>query len=105
MIEVTDTTFEQEVLNSTVPVFVDFWAPWCGPCKAMSPNLEALASEYGEKVKFVKVNVDDNPKLTKSFGVRGVPLIVTFKNNNVKDTFVGARPKVQLTKMVEDLIT
>ncbi|MAM33715.1 MAG: thioredoxin [Micavibrio sp.] len=99
--QVSDTEFEQEVLKSDKPVIVDFWAEWCGPCKAMSPLVDELSSEMSEKVKVVKVNIDENPEVPTKYGVRGIPTFMVFKDGAVKETKVGGMSKTQLTEWVE----
>ncbi len=89
-------TFENDVLKSEVPVLVDFWAPWCGPCKMIGPIIEEMASEMGDDVKIGKVNVDDNQELAGQFGVRGIPTIMIFKGGEVLESFVGLRSKEDL---------
>jgi thioredoxin 1 len=90
--DVTDKTFEQEVKNSTLPVMVDFWAPWCGPCKQLIPLLKQYDTEYGDKVKFVKVNVDDEQELSSSFNITSIPTVMFFKNGQLVETIHGFRP-------------
>ncbi len=102
--EVSDNSFEQEVLKSGVPVLVDFWAPWCGPCKSIAPVLEELATDYSGKLKIVKVNVDDNPKTPSQYNVRGIPNLVFFKNGEVVEQVVGAVPKDQLVDAINKLV-
>lgn len=97
----TDDNFENEVLKSDKPVAVDFWAPWCGPCKAIGPVFEELAGQFKDSVKFMKVNVDDNQKTAVKFGVRSIPTIVLFKEGNVLDTLVGLVPKDKLEAFVK----
>ena len=99
--QVSDTEFEQEVLKSDKPVIVDFWAEWCGPCKAMSPLVDELSSEMSEKVKVVKVNIDENPEVPTKYGVRGIPTFMVFKDGAVKEAKVGGMSKTQLTEWVE----
>ena len=99
--QVSDTEFEQEVLKSDKPVIVDFWAEWCGPCKAMSPLVDELSSEMSEKVKVVKVNIDENPEAPTKYGVRGIPTFMVFKDGAVKETKVGGMSKTQLTEWVQ----
>jgi thioredoxin 1 len=101
---VTDANFEQEVLKSTTPVLIDFWAPWCGPCKAIAPILDELAGEYAGRLKIVKVNVDDNPMTPSRFGVRGIPNLLIIKGGEVKQQIVGAVPKAHLVKAVDSAI-
>lgn len=90
---VTDTSFADDVLNSDKPVLVDFWAEWCGPCKMLSPTLEALAAELGDKVTIAKVNIDDNPETPMQYGVRGIPTMILFKNGKPAATKVGNAAK------------
>jgi len=104
VLHVTDANFEQEVMKSTTPVLVDFWAPWCGPCKAIAPMLDQLAGEYAGRLKVVKVNVDDNPQAPMRFGVRGIPNLLIVKGGEVKDQIIGAVPKAQLVRAVDTAI-
>ena len=97
----TDGAFDQEVLNSDVPVLVDFWAPWCGPCRAIAPAVEALATEYAGKVKIGKMNTDDHQATPMRYQVRGIPTLLLFKGGQVVDQRVGALPKPELLKMLE----
>lgn len=96
----TDDNFEGEVLKSAKPVLVDFWAPWCGPCKALGPIIEEIAGQFKDSVKVMKLNVDDNQKSALNYGVRSIPTIVLFKDGKALDTIVGLVPKTKL----EDLI-
>jgi thioredoxin 1 len=104
ILHITDSNFDQEVMKSSTPVLVDFWAPWCGPCKAIAPILEQLAGEYAGRLKVVKVNVDDNPQAPQRFGVRGIPNLLIVKDGAVKDQIIGAVPKAQLVKAVDTAI-
>lgn len=101
---VTDDTFEQEVLKSDVPVVVDFWAEWCGPCKMIGPALEELAVQYEGKIKIAKVNVDENPASPAMMGVRGIPTLFMFKNGQVISHKIGAAPKAALESWITDAI-
>ena len=100
-IEVTDATFKQEVLEATPLTVVDFWAPWCGPCRMIAPVIEELASEYTGRVKFVKVNTDDNFESSSRYGIRGIPTIGFFKGGQLVDTVVGAVPKKTLQTTID----
>jgi thioredoxin 1 len=102
--EVTDTTFETEVLKSSTPVLIDFWAPWCGPCRAIAPIVEELAGEYAGKLKVVKMNVDDNPGTPGRYGVRGIPNLILFKGGAVHEQIVGAVPKARLTRAIDSAV-
>ncbi len=101
---VTDTNFEQEVIKSSQPVLIDFWAPWCGPCKAIAPLIDELAKEYAGKLKVVKMNVDDNPETPARYGVRGIPNLLIIRNGQVKEQIVGAVPKGHLVKAVDNAL-
>lgn len=101
-IAVTDNNFESEVLKSAEPVVVDFWAEWCGPCKALSPLVDELASEMSGKVKVVKVNIEEAPEAPTKYGVRGIPTLIIFKNGQPVAERVGGMPKAQLTQWVEE---
>ena len=101
---ITDSTFEQEVLQSDEPVLVDYWAQWCGPCKMVAPILDEIAAEYQGKLKVAKLNVDDNPDTPPKYGVRGIPTLMIFKNGNVEATQVGALSKSQLTAFIDQSI-
>jgi len=100
----TDDTFEQEVINSSNPVLVDYWAEWCGPCKMIAPILEEIASEYTGKVKVAKLNIDENPQTPPRYGIRGIPTLMLFKDGNVEATKVGALSKSQLTAFLDSNI-
>ena len=101
---VTDDTFEVEVLQSPGPVLVDYWAEWCGPCKAIAPTLEEVAKEYSGKLKVAKVNVDENQEIPRKYGIRGIPTLMLFKNGNIEATKVGALSKSQLTAFLDSNI-
>lgn len=104
LLHVTDASFEADVIKSDIPVLVDFWAEWCGPCRMIAPVLEDLAKEYAGKVKIVKVNVDDSSVSAATYGVRGIPTLLLFKNGQVVDTKVGALPKGQLAAFIDSNI-
>ncbi len=99
--EVNDKNFASEVLQSELPVLVDFWAPWCGPCKSIAPIIEELASEYTGKIKIAKLNVDDNPATPGQYGVRSIPTLILFKGGKVLEQTVGAQPKTRLAAMLQ----
>ena len=100
----SDASFDADVLKSELPVLVDFWAEWCGPCRTLSPILDALAQEYSGRLKIVKVNVDENNVSAASYGVRGIPTLLLFKNGQLVETKVGALPKGQLAAFIDSNI-
>lgn len=97
----SDANFEQDVLKADTPVLVDFWAAWCGPCKAIAPVLEELADDYKDKVKVVKIDVDDNPEVASQFGIRSIPTIMIFKEGEKVDMAMGLQPKDQLVALID----
>ncbi len=101
VVQLSDDSFEKDVLKSDTPVLVDFWASWCAPCKAISPVIDALAAEYDGKVKVGKLNVDENPATPGKVGVRGIPTLILFKNGTIVDQVVGAVPKNQLEGLIK----
>ena len=104
IVSISDDTFEREVVESEVPVLVDFWAQWCGPCKAIAPILDDLAQKYTGKVKVVKLDVDNNPATPPKFGVRGIPTLILFKDGQVQATQVGLISKAELANFIDEHI-
>ena len=102
-IQVTEATFEQEVTQSEKPVLVDFWAPWCGPCRLIAPLLDEIAAEHADRFKIAKVNVDENPQLAANFGVRSIPTLLFVKDGKLRDQVVGTAPKATLVSRLEAL--
>lgn len=100
-LSVSDDSFKKDVLESNKPVLVDFWAPWCGPCKMVAPLLDEIAAEYGDKLVIAKMNVDDNSETPSKFAVRGIPTLMIFKNGKLEATKVGALSKSQLTAFID----
>ncbi len=104
ILEIDDGSFDTEVLQSEKPVLVDFWAPWCGPCKAIGPLVEELASTYGDQVKFAKCNVDDNPVTPGKYGIRAIPTLIFFKDGNVADQITGMVAKSKLEESISNIL-
>ena len=104
VIDVTDQNFEQEVIKSSLPVLVDLWAPWCGPCRMVAPVVEKLSEKYDGRVKFCKVNVDENPKTASNYKVMSIPTLMFFKNGEAVDTAIGAVPEPALKSKIESLL-
>jgi thioredoxin 1 len=104
VIDVTDATFENEVLKSTIPVLVDLWAPWCGPCRMVGPVVEKLSEKYPGKVKFCKVNVDQNPKTAATYRIMSIPTLMFFKDGKAVDTVIGAVPEQALKPKIDSLL-
>ena len=102
--DVTDQNFEDEVVNADTPTLVDFWAPWCGPCRMVAPIVEELANEYEGRVKFVKLNTDENPAVSMRYGIRSIPTLLVFKDGEVKGQIVGFRPKNDLKIRLESVL-
>ena len=104
IIHLRDDTFQKEVIDSSIPVLVDYWAEWCGPCKMIAPILDDLVSEYDGKLKIAKLNIDENPQTPTKFGIRGIPTLMIFKDGNPEATKVGALSKSQLTAFIDSTI-
>ncbi|MGH9553704.1 MAG: thioredoxin TrxA [Terriglobales bacterium] len=101
IVHTSDANFENDVLKSSVPVLVDYWAEWCGPCKMIAPTLDEIAKDYQGKLKIAKVNVDENPQVTQKFGIRSIPTLMIFKDGSVQAQKVGAMSKSQLSAFIE----
>ena len=104
IVHVSDASFDQEVLKSDVPVLIDYWAEWCGPCKMIAPIIEEIADEYGERIKIAKFNIDENPETPPKYGIRGIPTLMLFKGGQVEATKVGAVSKSQLSEFIDSNI-
>ena len=104
IIYTSDSNFESDVLKSDIPVLVDFWAEWCGPCKMIAPILDEIADEYADKVRVAKLNIDENTAVPPKYGIRGIPTLILFKNGNIEATQVGAVSKSQVTAFIDSNI-
>ncbi|MBI2486656.1 MAG: thioredoxin [Deltaproteobacteria bacterium] len=100
-VELSDSTFETEVIKSETPVLVDFWAPWCGPCRMIAPVVEEIATSYTGRLKVGKVNVDDNQEITMKYGIRSIPTLILFKNGKAVDQIIGAVPKSEIERIIK----
>ena len=103
-LEFGDATFAADVLESGVPVLVDFWAPWCGPCRALAPTVEAIAQEYDGRIKVGKINTDQNPQVATKYGIQSIPTLMLFKGGQVAGTMVGAQPKDRIAQMINGVL-
>ncbi len=104
VVEVNDQSFESEIIKSGMPVVVDFWAPWCGPCRMIAPVTEKLSEEYADRVKFCKLNVDENPEMSQKYGVMSIPMLIFFKGGQQVDSVLGAVPESMLQPKVKALL-
>tara|TARA_Y100001936_G_scaffold253279_1_gene317019 strand:- start:2460 stop:2783 length:324 start_codon:yes stop_codon:yes gene_type:complete len=104
VIESNDSNFENDVLKSDIPVLVDFWAPWCGPCKAVAPVLEEISIEFKDKIKIIKINVDDNQEYAAKYGIQSIPTLLVFNKGELKNQIIGALPKNEIEKFLLDEI-
>ncbi|MCP3901121.1 MAG: thioredoxin [Desulfobacteraceae bacterium] len=104
IIELNDDNFDEEISKAELPIMVDFWAPWCGPCKAIGPTVEALEETYGEKMNFVKVNVDENPVVPSKYGIQAIPTLIFFKDGEVVDKITGMVAKEKLEEAIKNVI-
>ena len=104
LLQVNDGNFEDEVLKSEIPTLVDFWAPWCGPCRMISPIVEELATEYEGKIKVTQMNVDDNPSTPTKYSIRGIPTVILFNGGQIAEQIVGAVPKAKLANMINKVV-
>lgn len=105
VLEFSDTNFEDEVMNSDIPVLVDFWAPWCGPCRIIAPVVEEISVSHDGKIKVGKLNVDDNQKTSMKFGIRSIPTLLVFKNGEIFEQIIGAVPKTEIERVVNSAIS
>ena len=103
-LDFTDANFQTDVLSSEVPVLVDFWAPWCGPCRMLAPTVDAIATEYSGKIRVGKVNTDENPRVATSYGIQSIPTLMMFKGGQVVNTIMGAQPKERIKTMIDAAI-
>jgi len=104
IVEISDTTFDSEVLKSSTPVLVDFWAPWCGPCRILAPIIKEISDSYSGKIKVGKINVDENQLTTMKYGIRSIPTLIVFKDGNVLEQIIGAVPKSEIERLINKIL-
>lgn len=104
IVELNDSSFDTEVINSEKPVLVDFWAPWCGPCRALAPVIEEISTDFVDKLKVGKINVDENPEISMKFGIRSIPTLMVFKDGEVLEQIIGAVPKSEIERAIEKVV-
>jgi thioredoxin 1 len=103
-IEITDATFDQEVLQSNIPVLIDFWAPWCGPCRMIAPIVDQIANEYDGKIKVGKINTDDNQRIAAQYGIRSIPTLMIFSGGELRERLIGVQPKAILASKIDEVL-
>ena len=104
IVEISDSTFDSEVIKSNTPVLVDFWAPWCGPCRILAPIIKEISDSYSGRIKVRKLNVDENQLVTMKYGIRSIPTLIVFKDGNAKEQIIGAVPKTEIERLINKVL-